>query len=214
MPQQIPVRPGLAKLRIALPAALPHGQRHSTVRMVLLDLPHDSAKHFIRKMRIFPALHHYRAQAEPVSFVRAGEDLLLREAVPLTIPVASADSAVDAVVFADVTDLQKAPDENLVSVDSLLFRHGSLREILRKFLIPADDQLFILFRGQPVLCNQPVRQLFHLFVHHSQTKKLFPIPRMRTWLPFVYFSAASSDAIKRIVVYLPPKSVFTSIFFS
>ena len=119
VPQKIPVGSGVKEPLITFPAAFPHREGDGAVGIPLFDGGHQLAKPFVCKPGILPALQHKGAKTQGVAHVAAGENLLLCEPVALSPPVAFADAAVVAVVFAKIGKFYEPAQIDLFSVDSV-----------------------------------------------------------------------------------------------
>ena len=102
LPEQIPLCPGIVIGLILAAAFLPDGKRDRAVRMPVSDLADDAADVRCRIGKILPALQDKCSKAEFISCITAGDDLILRQTVPVSQPVAPPDPAVVTVISAVV----------------------------------------------------------------------------------------------------------------
>ena len=102
LPEQIPLCSGIVIGLILAEAFLPDGKRDRAVRMPVSDLADDAADILCRIGKILPALQDKCSKSEFISCITAGDDLILRQTVPVSQPVAPPDPAVVAVISAVV----------------------------------------------------------------------------------------------------------------
>ena len=158
--QQVAVRARLAQARKALVAPLTQGQRHRAVRIARLDRAHNVLNPFVGEESVLAALHHERAKAQRVALLAAGQNVVLPKPVARAACVAAADSAVQAVVFADVADLDQPADEHAVAVGLPPNRIRAPGQQRRRFRVPPVDQLRIFLQAQrmalaELACQRP-----------------------------------------------------------
>ena len=163
--EEIPVRPGVKQPPVACPAPLPQGEGHGAVGPPFLHGPDEGAENVVGIVPVLPSLEHKGPEAQGVALGAAGQDVLGGEAVAVGGPVAPADAAVIAVVFAEVADLDEAPGEDLVPVPPPPLRHGQLRQAGRGLRGAGLDQLGVLLRGEGArrrqLADEGVQALIH-----------------------------------------------------
>ena len=109
VPQQVPVGPRVKQRLVRGPAPFPHRKGHGAAGPAGFDFPHQGAEPFVGEVRVLAPLQHKGAEPQPVPGLAAGQNLLLRKAVPLRPPVAPTDAAVQAVVFAVIGKFDQAP---------------------------------------------------------------------------------------------------------
>ena len=163
MPQEIPVCARLKKAPVALFALLSDRQGNGAVGMSLLDLRNDLAYKIIRKMRILPSLQHESPEIQRIAAVRTVEDLLFREAVSLNLPVIPAEAAVQAVVFADIRELDEPAQVNVLSVYSVGLPAGFIFQKTPLLFIQAaahPDQLVKIVIRQRTVPGKGKNQFF------------------------------------------------------
>jgi hypothetical protein len=119
MPKEIPVRPCVKKPLIYVAFSLPDGKRDRHIGKTLTDRVDDLTEVIVRKSRILPALEDKRAEAEIISLFTAFEDLIIREAVPVKLPVVPADAAVPAVIPAIICKFDEPAEINIVAVNGI-----------------------------------------------------------------------------------------------
>lgn len=110
VPQKIAVGAGFAQAFVAFPAAFSKRKRYGAVGMLALDCAQESAEAPIGKIRVLAALQDKCAEAQRITFPAAGQDFVRVKTVALTASVASAEPAVQAVVFADAADFDQTAD--------------------------------------------------------------------------------------------------------
>lgn len=103
----------------SFPGAFSKRKRYGAVGMLALDCAQESAEAPIGKIRVLAALQDKCAEAQRITLPAAGQDAVRVKTVALTASVASAEPAVQAVVFADAADFDQTADVNFVSVDLL-----------------------------------------------------------------------------------------------
>lgn len=158
VPQKIAVGAGFAQAFVAFPAAFSKRKRYGAVGMLALDCAQESAEAPIGKIRVLAALQDKCAEAQRITLPAAGQDAVRVKTVALTASVASAEPAVQAVVFADAADFDQTADVNFVSVDSFAgFRRKGCQPF-RRFGGPAVNERFVFAVLEPVRGGQTVDQ--------------------------------------------------------
>ena len=128
VPQQITVGPGGKEQTVALFAAFAERKRHSAVGVRGFELVDQIAQKVVGRRAVFTPLQNERAKAEAVALVGAVENLRFRQPVAVGAPVAAADPAIVAVVFANVADLNQHADKDAVAVDLFAYAHGGIAQ--------------------------------------------------------------------------------------
>ena len=117
VPQQIAVGARLEHGLIRLARKLAERQRDRAVGELRLDAAHRAADFLHAERAVLAALHDERAEAEMVALAGALENLVLGQPVAVGVRVGAADAAVQAVVAADISDLDQAADINVRAID-------------------------------------------------------------------------------------------------
>ena len=111
--QEIAVSARLLHTFIALEASLAEGESDSAVGIFFAELGNDTAHKVVGESRVLTALHNEGAESELIAVFTAGEYLFTGKAVAFGILVASADTAVKAVVLAVGRYLDKSTEKDL-----------------------------------------------------------------------------------------------------
>ena len=168
--EQIAVCPGVVEGLVIRPLHLPQGEGHGAVGVVGFDGPKEAAHAGNGKGPVLTALENEGAKAQPVALGAAGENILVRQAVAVTVLVRPADAAVVAVVAAEVADLDETAGVDLCAVNRLPRRPGQRRQTCGGFRGAETDELGILGLGQLMTSRQPVDQgKKGSLIHRSQT---------------------------------------------
>lgn len=117
--EEIPVCPGLKEALVAGPAPLPQGESQGTVGPPGLDLLDERAENLIGEVAVLPPLKDKGAKAQGIALLAAVQNVLGGQAVAVTVRVAFANAAVEAVVFAQIADFNEAAGIDLVAIDFL-----------------------------------------------------------------------------------------------
>ena len=107
MAQEEAVGSGFAQAAIGRFAFFAHGKRDGAIGPARLHLADERAEAVVREPAVFTALHDKGTEAEAVAVFTAFKDLLRREAVALGPVVAASDTAVSAVLAAEIRDLDE-----------------------------------------------------------------------------------------------------------
>ena len=75
--------------------------------MPLLDTPHNVSYSPIRKASVLASLKHKCAKSQYISFIGASQNLILCQTVSVNVAVALSDTAVVAIILANVRKLDK-----------------------------------------------------------------------------------------------------------
>ena len=76
--------------------------------MPLLDTPHNVSYSPIRKASVLASLKHKCAKSQYISFIGASQNLILCQTVSVNVAVALSDTAVVAIILANVRKLDKS----------------------------------------------------------------------------------------------------------
>ena len=171
--KQITVRARIEHRLISLAWKFTERQRDGAVRKLCLDAAHDAADYVNRKRAVLTALHDKGAETERVALTGAVQYLLFGQAVAVASSVGAANTAVIAIVAADIADLNESADVNITAVYAAA-RSGSLfGGISGKFIALVLDQIFIFLYRQAVLRLQPVDELLCLIHRSAHWNKRF-----------------------------------------
>ena len=114
--EQITVRAGLTEPPVAFAGALADRKGDGAVGKLMSDLRDDLTEPVICEIPVLSALQDEGTEAQSVSKMAAGQDVLFRQPVALRVGVALADAAVVAVVFTVVCKFDQPADVDIVSV--------------------------------------------------------------------------------------------------
>ena len=114
--EQIPVCAGFIEPPVAFAGSLADRKGDGTVGELIPDLRDDLTEPVICEVSVLAALQDEGAEAQSVSKIAAGEDVLFRQPVALRVGVAPADAAVVAVVFTVVCKFDQPADVDVMSV--------------------------------------------------------------------------------------------------
>ena len=116
MSQQVATRPSFVKSGIAFAAALAQGEGDRAVGKTLVHSADPFLQHSVRKKRVLAALQHKSAKAQRVAMFAAGQEILQRQAVARGRAIAATNAAIEAVVFADVRDLDEPAQIDRIAI--------------------------------------------------------------------------------------------------
>ena len=116
MAEQVAVSAGIKQSLIALLASLTERQCDRTVRVFGTDCGDDFLHPLVCEIGIFSALKHKGAETEIISLATAGENLVETQAVAVCMWIATANSAVEAVIFAVVGKLNQSAQKDFLMV--------------------------------------------------------------------------------------------------
>ena len=164
--EQIAVRASIEHRLIGFTRELSERQRYRTVRELGFDLPYQMADHIDRECAVLTALHDKGAEAERIAFPGTIQYLRLGQPVAVTCGIGTPDTAVIAVVAADIADFDQSSNVHIRTV--YLFSQGKrfLCSIGRQFVALVFNQIFVFLYRQAVLRFQPVNELLRL-IHRS-----------------------------------------------
>ena len=152
--QQVAVGPGGAQALVAFPRALPHRQRDGAARMDRLQRAHHVGQPLVGRRRIFPALQHEGTEARAPARISAGQNLLAGKAIALASAVAAPDTAVVAVVLANVRELDEPASEHAVPVDGLARLPGAPGQLVGQRRGAGINERGVFVRGKAVLARK------------------------------------------------------------
>ena len=115
---------GVKQLLIAVAGTFSDGKRDRAVRKFGADRMNDISQNGIGKMSVFSALEDKCTEAEFISAAAAVENGRFRQPVAVGVAVASADSAIEAVVFTVVCN-SISPRINDAVFDNAFAGHGA-----------------------------------------------------------------------------------------
>ena len=185
--QKIAVCPRGVELFKALSSALAKRQRDGAVRVGFANGTDDIHHALIGKVRVLAALQNEGAEAEVIAYLAALQDLFLGQAIALGIAVASANAAVQAIVFAVVGILDQSADIDLTGV--VLFAHGSCTrmQIFLCVIVLHFNEKGKLLIGQVMLLFQFINQFIcvHEFCPSGSLEKMVLVltPRIMPSFP-------------------------------
>ena len=165
MPQQVAVSPRIEHGLIGLRRIFPDRKRDRAVRKLRFDRQHQRADGINIAFACLPALQNKGAEAERIPLPAAGQDLLCCEPVARAVTVGAPDAAVQAVVPANVADLDQAADIDGIPVYAVTGTTRLFRSIRSIFVCPAAEQGGVFVERQCVLAFQPVEQLLGTLTH-------------------------------------------------
>ena len=108
VPQQIAIRACFPKTAVTFRASFSDGQRDRAVRIAPLDGSHQFDDTVVCKVRVFSALKNKGTETEFVASRAAGQNFLRRQAVAGGMGVGAPDAAIQAVIAAEVGELDEA----------------------------------------------------------------------------------------------------------
>ena len=129
--EQVTVSPRFKEPLVAFPRPLPQREGHGAVGVCRLDGGEQGSEPLVGEVAVLAALQDEGAEAQLVALGAGRKNILLGEAVAVAVGVPRTDAAVEAVVLADVADLNQPADEHGVAVDGLPHGHRLLRQIRR-----------------------------------------------------------------------------------
>ena len=150
MAKQIPVSASLPKRLIAGLFPLPNGKSNRRFRPAGFDLAHQLAHSLIGKPGVLPTLQDKGAESQRPSRFTAGKNLLRTQAVPHCVPVAAANPAVIAVIFAEIADFNQPADKNPFAVIGFPGQTGQTGGFLCQFRRLTGNQGFPLGQREGV----------------------------------------------------------------
>lgn len=148
VPEQVSVSPCVIHCTVALAASFTEGERDGAVGIFFLYPAYDTAHDLIGKVHVLAALQDECAEAEGISVVTTGENIVLAKSVPLTGLVAPSDSAVQAVVFAYVANLDKSAYIHVTAVNSSTFVYSKLGGVFCALAAPPSRRVFPLVMAE------------------------------------------------------------------
>ena len=162
VPQQISVCACRMQSLIALPAPLTHGKRHSAVGMAPFELFYDTGQDFVGVVGIFPSLQYEGPKAQVISFISTGKDFFRGQPVSLAVLIAFPDPAVNAIVLADIADLDEPAGEDGIPIDFLSDRYRCIFKKLSHFRRSVFYQESIFADRKRMHADQLFRDRFHI----------------------------------------------------
>ena len=119
MPQQVSISTSLEILLVAFSAFFSNGKGYSAIRILFLDTANNMTHSSICEIFVLSTLEYKGAKAQSVAFLTAGKNFFLRKAIAFSQLVASADTAIIAVIFAVVGKFNKSPNKNSLTINLL-----------------------------------------------------------------------------------------------
>ena len=153
MAQQIPIGTSGKKLFIAFPTAFPYGKGDGAVGMIFSNGRYQMAQTIIVIPHILAALEHKCAKSQGITSTARLQNFFFRQTVSLRLSVAFADTAIIAIIFADVGNFHQSTDIDFFAKNLLTKFLGFFLHIRRHFLpmFQKIEQFFfrkIVFRDQ------------------------------------------------------------------
>ena len=148
--QKIPVGSCVKKSLIACLFPFSDRKCDRAVRKAAADFPDEVYQPVFCVGDIFTALEDKSAQAEFIAFLTAGKYRVFVKTVSAGIPVASADAAVEAVVFAVIGKFDQSPYIDVLSIVKFPYFSCLRKQVIRKFFCPAPNKSRPFLRGKCV----------------------------------------------------------------
>ena len=171
MAEQIPVRAGFIEPPVACAGTLADRKGDGAVGELMPDLRDNLTEPVICEIPVLAALQDEGAEAQPISQVAAGEDVLFCQPVALCVCVAFADAAVVAVVFTVVCKFDQPADVDVMSVMEMADIPRQFKKMFRGAgrAFPDDGDPFIPLQrpGQAEPVDQGYNALFSLVRSHA-----------------------------------------------
>ena len=114
--EQITVRASIEHRLIGFTRELSERQRYCTVWELCLDLPDQAADCIGRECAVLAALHNKSAEAEHIAFPGTVQYLRLGQSIAVTRRIGTPDTAVIAVVAADIADFDQSSNVHIRTV--------------------------------------------------------------------------------------------------
>jgi hypothetical protein len=154
--EEIAVCPGLQEILIAFPCAFSQREGNGTVRVLLSDLRYHITEKSVGIFRIFSTLQHKCAIAKGIALFTASEDLFLGQTISLDFWVVLADSTVEAVVPAEIAELNQATEVYFFPI------------VLLSHLVCCLKQSVIQFIGGQNLLKPGIRGSMEFFLKRNR----------------------------------------------
>ena len=152
--QQVAIGSSRAQPLVAFPRALPHRQRDGAARMGRLQRAHHAGQPLVGRRRVFPTLQHEGTEARAPARIGASQNLLTGKAIALASVVAAPDTAVVAVVLANVRELNEPAHEHAVPVDGLTHLSGAPSQLVGQRRGAGINERGVFVRGKAVLARK------------------------------------------------------------